>query len=58
MSWIMGWGVFSNAKVINKIKDDIRSLQFQNILQEFQILELTHYLNLTGTSKGTKTSFS
>ena len=26
MSWIMGWGVFSNAKAISKIKNDIRSL--------------------------------
>ena len=46
MSWIMGWGVFSDAKAINRIKDDIGTLQFQNILQEFQILELTNYLNL------------
>ena len=43
----MGWGVFSNAKAISRIKNDIRSLQFQNVLQELQILELTRYLNLT-----------
>ena len=47
MSWIVGWGVFSNAKAISRIKNDIRSLQFQNVLQELQILELTCYLNLT-----------
>ena len=47
MSWIMGWGVFSSAKAISRIKNGIRSLQFQNVLQELQILELRHYLNLT-----------
>ena len=32
---------------IKKIKENIQALQDQNTLQEKQILELTHYLNLT-----------
>ena len=47
MSWILGWGVFSNAKAINQIKDNIDILQRQNELQEDQIMELAHFLNLT-----------
>ena len=44
--WIMGWGMgyFSSFRAI---KDNIRTLQLQNKLQEDQILELSHYLNIT-----------
>ena len=44
--WIMGWGVgpFSSLRAI---KDNIRTLQSQNKLQQDQILELSHYLNIT-----------
>ena len=43
----LGWGVYSNKRQINKIKDNIRKLQDQNILQEKQIDELARYMNLT-----------
>ena len=49
MTWVMGWGVWSNAKNIKKIKENIEILQEQNILQEKEIMELAHYLNLTAT---------
>ena len=44
--WIMGWGMgyFSSPRAI---KDNIRTLQLQNKLQQDQILELSHYLNIT-----------
>ena len=44
--WIMGWGIgyFSSLRAI---KDNIRTLQLQNKLQQGQILELSHYLNIT-----------
>ena len=40
--WIMGY--FSSLRAI---KDNIRTLQSQNKLQQDQILELSHYLNIT-----------
>ena len=42
----MGWGLgyFSSFRAI---KDNIRALQAQNKLQQDQILELSHYLNIT-----------
>ena len=43
----LGWGVYSNKRQIDKIKDNIRKLQDQNILQEKQIDELARYMNLT-----------
>ena len=49
MTWVMGWGVWSNSRNIKQIKSNIRLLQAQNILQEQQIGELAHYLNLTAT---------
>ena len=44
--WIMGWGLgyFGSFRAI---KDNIRTLQAQNKLQQDQILELSHYLNIT-----------
>ena len=46
-TWILGWGVYSNARNIAKIKDNIRTLQKQNQLQDKQIRQLANYLNLT-----------
>ena len=44
--WIMGWGLgyFTSLRTI---KDNIRTLQKQNLLQQNQIIELAHYLNIT-----------
>ena len=49
MSWILGWGVYSNYNQIKTIKKNIRKLYFQNVLQERQIQDLAQYLNLTAT---------
>ena len=46
-TWILGWGVYSNAKNIAKIKENIHALQKQNHLQDKQIKQLANYLNLT-----------
>ena len=46
-TWILGWGIFSNARNIEKIKDNIHALQEQNQLQDKQIKQLANYLNLT-----------
>ena len=46
-TWILGWGIFSNARNIEKIKDNIHALQKQNQLQNKQIKQLANYLNLT-----------
>ena len=43
----MGWGFFETCRSIKTIKDNIRTLQEQNLLQQDQIIELTHYLNIT-----------
>ena len=43
----LGWGIYSNKRQIDKIKDNIQNLQNQNILQEKQIDELARYMNLT-----------
>ena len=44
--WIMGWGI-GHFTSFRAIKDNIRTLQLQNKLQQDQILELSHYLNIT-----------
>ena len=44
---ILGWGVFSNARSISKIKNNLHILQKQNQLQDKQIKQLADYLNLT-----------
>ena len=49
MSWIMGWGVYSNWRQIKAIMKNIKKLYEQNLLQEQQIQDLAHYLNLTAT---------
>ena len=43
MSWIMGWGVYSNWRQIKAIKKNIKKLYEQNLLQEQQIQDLAHY---------------
>ena len=45
-TWILGWGIYSNACNILSIKKNIQAFYDQNILQEKQIIELTHYLNM------------
>ena len=45
--WLFGWGVYMNVRNIRKIKQNLQILQNQNDLQESQIAEVTHYLNLT-----------
>ena len=47
LTWILGWGVYSNAQSILKIKDNLHTLQKQNQLQDKQIKHLAKYLNLT-----------
>ena len=46
-TWILGWGVYSNAKNIAKIKKNLHVLQEQNQLQDEQIKHLAQFLNLT-----------
>ena len=46
-TWILGWDVYSNAKNIAKIKDNIHTLQKQNQMQDKQIKQLANFLNLT-----------
>ena len=47
LTWILGWGVYSNARSISKIKDNLHTLQKQNQLQDKQIKRLAKFLNLT-----------
>ena len=49
LTWVLGWGVFSNAQSIRKIKQNLQILQDQNILQDTQIKALASHLNLTMT---------
>ena len=46
LTWVLGWGVFSNAWSISKIKDNLHTLQRQSQLQGKQIKHLAKYLNL------------
>ena len=41
-TWILGWGVFSNARSISKIKNNLHVLQKQNQLQDKQIKQLAN----------------
>ena len=43
-TWILGLGIYKNAHYIMSIK---KKLYDQNVLQQKQIIELTHYLNVT-----------
>ena len=45
-TWVLGWGVYRTYSSIKAIKDNIRALKEQN-LQQDQIIELSHYLNIT-----------
>ena len=47
LTWVLGWGVYSNAQNISKIKDHSHTFQRQNQLQDKQIKHLAKYLNLT-----------
>ena len=47
LTWILGWGVYSNARRISKIKNNLHTLQKQNQLQDKQIKQLANYINLT-----------
>ena len=46
-TWLLGCGVFTNARSISQIKDNLHILQKQNQLQDKQIKQLAKYLNLT-----------
>ena len=46
-SWVMGWGFLQTYRSIKTIKGNIRTLQEQNLLQQDQIIEFTHCLNIT-----------
>ena len=46
-TWILRWGIYSNARNIAKIKDNIHTPQKQNQLQDKQIKQLANFLNLT-----------
>ena len=46
-SGVLGWGLYKTYSTIRHIKDNIRTLQEQNLLQQDQIIELGHYLNIT-----------
>ena len=37
LTWILGWGVFSNARNISEIKDNLCTLHQQNQLKDEQI---------------------
>ena len=47
LTWVFGWGVFSNSRSIDKIKQNLQILQDQNLLQDKQIKALANHLNLT-----------
>ena len=47
LTWILGWGVYTNARSISKIKDNVYTLQKQNQMQDKQIKKLAKFLNLT-----------
>ena len=46
-TWVLGWGIYRTYSTIRHIKDNIRTLQEKNLLQQDQIIELSHYLNIT-----------
>ena len=37
LTWILGWGVYTNARNISKIRDNLHTLQKQNQMQDKQI---------------------
>ena len=42
-TWILGWGVYSNARCISKIKDNLHTLQKQNQMQDKRIKHLANF---------------
>ena len=46
-TWLLGWGIYRNMRSLHTLKNNIQTLYNQNILQEKQIIELTHFLNVT-----------
>ena len=46
-TWLLGWGIYRNMRSLHSLKRNIQTLYNQNILQEKQIIELTHFLNVT-----------
>ena len=46
-TWVLGWGVYRTYSTIRHIKDNIRTLQEHNLLQQDQIIALSHYLSIT-----------
>ena len=46
-TWVLGSGLYRTYSTIRHIKDNIRTLQEQNLLQQDQFIELSHYLNIT-----------
>ena len=46
-TWVLGWGVYRTYSTIRPIKNNIRTLQEQNLLQQDQIIKVSHYLNIT-----------
>ena len=46
-TWLLDLRVYRAYDSIRTIKDNIRTLQEQNLLQQDQIIELSHYLNIT-----------
>ena len=49
-TWVLGWELYKTYSTIKHIKDNIRILQEQNLLQQDQIIELGHYLNILKSS--------
>ena len=47
LTWVFGWGVYSNGQSISKIKDNLHTLQRQSQLHDKQIKHLAKYLNLS-----------
>ena len=47
--WLLCWCIYSNVSNVKQIKKNLQILQGQNELEGGQMLELTHYLNLTIT---------
>ena len=41
-TWVLGWGLYRTYSTIKCIKDSIRTLQEKNLLQQNEIIELSH----------------
>ena len=47
LTWILGWEVYTNARSISEIKDNLHTLQKQNQMQDEQNKHLAKFLKLT-----------